>query len=102
MPEETLNSVKWLLRHYRDYFKNPTAALASWTAWAANHPLRVEDVIEKPSWVWPPACKNYSKNLPVDLITRTKTFAETIEFKNVINGKSLAKAQCNANLDEYR
>ena len=92
-PAKTLQSVKWLLEHYRDVFHQPDAAYTSWETWAKNHPLRVEDVVDPPKWEWPQTCGDYTRNLPADLASRCTSFRETIEYRNAINGTLLSKAQ---------
>ena len=99
---KTLASCLWLVQHYRDHFKDADGATQQWTQWAETHPTCVEEVPveDQPMWKWPAACSTLKTNLPHEMKTQALTFAESIEYHNVINGTRVTEAQVAANLSE--
>jgi len=100
-PEKTIASVRYLLDNHRDEWQDPDNDRKWWESWAATHPTRVEDVVDKPIWEWPKPCNATDRNLPAELRQDALTFAETVEYKNVIEACRLGEANLRQNLADY-
>jgi hypothetical protein len=117
--------VHYLLDNHKDEWIDPEAARTSWGHWAATHPLRVDDVVDKPKWEWPgmllsasvcvlclrcayvclpvvaDGCRSHDRDLPGELKKSVTTFAETIEYRNCILACRLGTAQVEQNVADY-
>jgi len=100
-PAKTIVAIRYLLDNHKDEWIDAESDRAFWEEWAATHPTTVDDVIDKPQWEWPKGCQEYTRNLPAELMNANQTFAETIEYRNVIQASELNTAQLQQNISDY-